>query len=146
MTFKTSHKGGRIMRVKSLLGLVLSFLTLTIIGCGGGGGGATTTVKGVAAAAAIADGTVTLFCINAQGQTTQLTTTPAVVKTKAFGNFSAAVSYGGPLLVKITGGTYKDEASGLTLTNGTLQAAVANATGLVANVSVTPLTTVAAQL
>ena len=134
------------MRVKSLLGLVLSFLALTIVGCGGGGGGASTTVKGVAAAAAIADGTVTLFSINAQGQTTQLTTTPTTVKTKAFGNFSAAVSYSGPLLVKITGGTYKDEASGLTLTNGTLQAAVANVTGTVANVSVTPLTTVAAQL
>jgi hypothetical protein len=135
------------MKLRSLLGLLLSLMTLVMFGCGDDGGGTSTTVKGTAAQGPIVGGNVTLFKINSDGTTTQLTTTPTTVTTKSpFGNFSAAVSYSGPLQVRVTGGTYTDEASGLTLTNGTLSAAVPNATNTVANVSVTPHTTVADNL
>jgi adhesin/invasin len=135
------------MKVKSFFAMLLTLLTLVIVGCGGDGGGSTTTIKGTSAASPIIDGIVTFFSIDSQGNDTLLTTTPAEVRTKApFGNYSAAIGYNGPLLVKVTGGTYTDEASGLTLTNVEMQAAVPNATGTIANVSVTPHTTVAVKL
>jgi len=134
------------MKLKMLLGLFLSLLTLAMFGCGDDGGGeSTTTVKGIAAAGPIVGGTVTLSRINSDGTTTPLTTTPTTVTTKApFGNFSAAVSYSGPLLVQVAGGTYTDEASGVVgVPNGVMQAAVANASGTIANLSVTPITSMA---
>lgn len=133
------------MKMKSLLGLFLSFIALVIVGCGGGGGGGpTSTVAGIASKGPINGGTVQIFAIqNGVQATTPLTTTPATVTTGPDGSYTANVSYTGPALVVITGGSYVDEATGATITlSSPLRAALPNVTGTV-SANVTPFTELA---
>lgn len=144
------------MNVRNLVGLLLSLFTLVVLGCGGGGGGGggvtpnpvTTTLSGEASKGPIIGGDVKIFAINADGtlQSTPLTTTDGkpVTTTAPLGAYSAVINYEGPVKVVITGGSYKDEATGATVdfTGKSLSAVVANVTGPT-KVSVTPFTEMA---
>ncbi|MFZ4859605.1 MAG: hypothetical protein ACOYL3_24800 [Desulfuromonadaceae bacterium] len=138
-------------------GMVL--LLVSLVGCGGGGGsspapvvdgpvvvGQTTKVNGVASKSPITGGTVTAYKIvnNAEGELIDTTTTTAG------GSYSLNLgTYTGPVLFKITGGTYTDEATGnpnMTIPESApLHAIVSNASGVV-SVAITPLTELAYQL
>ena len=136
------------MRLRCLLGIVLSLGMLMMFGCGGGGGGVipTSTVSGTASKGPINGGTVQIFAIqNGVQAAASLTTIPATVTTAADGSYSASIGYTGPALVVITGGSYVDEATGATVPLATpLRAALTNAAGTV-TASVTPFTEVAVQ-
>ncbi|MCM0080734.1 hypothetical protein L4X63_03930 [Geomonas sp. Red32] len=130
----------------ALCSLTISLFALA--GCGGGGSGTapasgvTTTVTGVASKGPIANGTVKIFAINADGSKGLLTTVP----TGADGSYSATINYTGPIYLEASG-SYLDEATGLTKTIDPatpLRAALASASGTVA-VAVTPLTDLAVQ-
>ncbi|KAF0218304.1 MAG: hypothetical protein FD174_3057 [Geobacteraceae bacterium] len=131
---------------------VLSFLVAAILGCGGGGGGggtpaAAVTVSGVASKGPISGGTVKVFAITNGAKGAQLGST-GTTSTDGNGTYSINIgSYTGPVLIEVTGGTYKDETnpSGnpVTLTT-TLRAALSNVTGNVST-AVTPLTELAVQ-
>jgi hypothetical protein len=136
------------MKLKSLFGLFLSLVVLVMVGCGGGGGGTpTSTVNGVASKGPILGGTVQFFAIQSGVvAATPLTTTPATVTTSLVdGSYTANISYVGPALVMVTGGTYVDEATGATVPLTTpLRAALPNVTGTV-TANVTPFTELAVQ-
>jgi hypothetical protein len=148
------------MNVRNLSSLLLSMLTLVVLGCGGGGGDGevvtpvlkVTSVSGEASKGPIINGDVKIFAINADGtlQSTPLTTSPATVTTRApFGSYSAVINYEGPVKVVVTGNTgciYKDEASGadVPFAGKSLSAVVANVAGS-SKVSVTPFTEMAVQ-
>lgn len=152
------------MKLKILFGLVISIFSLTIVGCGGGGGGSSappiTTISGEASKGPIIGANVQIFKINADGSTTPLPTIDGkqVTTRLPFGNYSAVVSYAGPVKVVVTGNPdsyYMDEATtpatpdpnfplkGKVLFNGfTLNALVANVSGST-KVAVTPYTDLA---
>lgn len=136
--------------------LLLSFAILTLFGCGGGGGGGdsapTTTVSGTVAKGLVSGSTVQVFEIisshnpaKARIAGTALTQgTTAADGTFAI-NIGGSIIKGG-LLVKATGGTYRDEATGANATLSIpLNAAFPNISGMVrrgegVTVNVTPLT------
>ena len=137
------------MRLRCLFGIVLSLAMMMMFGCGGGGGGAvtpTSTVSGTASKGPISGGTVQIFAIqNGVQAATPLATNPATVITAADGSYVATIDYTGPALAMVTGGSYVDEATGVTVTLATpLRAALPNATGTV-SASVTPFTEIAVQ-
>lgn len=129
--------------------LILVIISIFLLGaCGGGAGGGstpgtiTTTINGVASKGLIANGTVTIFALNADGSKgTQL----GIGGTDSFGNYSISfASYNGPVIVEASG-SYLDEATGQTKTVPTsepLRAALPNATGTV-SLPITPLTDLA---
>ncbi|HXE96280.1 MAG TPA: hypothetical protein VN642_07735 [Dongiaceae bacterium] len=146
------------MKMRNLSSLLLSLLTLIVVGCGGGSGGGdltpvATTLSGEATKGPIIGGDVKIFAINADG-TLQSTPLPTLdgkpVTTRApFGNYSAVINYEGPVKVVVTGNTgsiYKDEASGtdVPFAGKSLSAVVANVSGS-SKVSITPFTELAAQ-
>ncbi|HEY6872135.1 MAG TPA: hypothetical protein VI298_05325 [Geobacteraceae bacterium] len=152
------------MKAKIAYGLVLSFLALVVFGCGGGGGGGAggTTVSGTAAKGLINGGTVKVFeIISSQNAAkTRIGTTPLGQGTTAADgsysvNIGSTVTKGG-LLVQVTGGTYKDEATGnvvnladktgaggMHAAFGNISGAVRRGTGVVINV--TPFTDLGVQ-
>ncbi len=145
------------MNVRYLSGLLLSLFTLVVLGCGGGGGGGgaspgtgSTTLSGEVSKGPISGGDVKIFAINADGtlQSTPIPTTDGKPVTTAapLGSYTAVINYSGPVKVVVTGGSYKDEATGATVdfTGKSLSAVVANVTGSV-KVSVTPFTEMAVQ-
>lgn len=138
------------MKINKLFGLALSLIVAsTIWGCGGGGGGTppapATVVSGVAAKGLISGGTVNVFAVDQSGA---ISASPmGTGSTNPDGSYSVSVGpYSGALLVRVTGGTYKDESASPTAPPVPLpmplRAAVANASGNV-SVSVTPITELA---
>lgn len=133
------------MKIKILSGIICSLAVMTVFGCGGGGGdgAVATTVSGVASKGPIINGQVQVFAVNEAtgGEGTLLST----VTTDDSGAYTAPLStFTGPILVKVTG-SYKDEATGATVTvdqAAPLRAAISNATGNT-SVMVTPLTELA---
>lgn len=129
---------------KIINGLMLSFILAFVAACGGGGGSSVvqTTISGKAAKGLISGGTVRVFAIDANGTVSSAPLGSTV--TDAGGSYSLSVgSYTGPVLVEVTGGTYVDEASGLTLPLAIpLRAAVADASGNI-SVAVTAITELA---
>jgi hypothetical protein len=116
--------------------------------CGGGGGTKSNTtptvavIKGVASKGIIANGTVTVFALNADGSKgAQLGTG----STDGTGAYSISIgSYTGPVIAEAYGG-YTDEATGLPMTVpalAPLRAVLANVSGTV-SLSVTPLSDLA---
>jgi len=137
------------MRLKTLIGMMIVAMTMTLSGCGGGGGGggaATTTVSGVASKGLIKNGVnnVKVFALGSNGAKGTLL---ATTSTGASGEYSANVgTYAGLVLVEVSG-TYTDEATGQPVTiaaDKPLRAACSNETGNV-TVAVTPLTELAVQ-
>lgn len=136
------------MKIRILFGMIFSVALITLSGCGGGGGGtptpaAPTVVSGVASKGQFVSGKVDIFGVDSvtSGKGTLLKTTSL----DALGNYSADISpYTGPLLIEVSG-SYKDEATGTTVTLATatpLRVAISNAAGNV-SAMVTPLTEMA---
>jgi len=111
---------------KSLFrGLVIIASTLFLaflIGCGGGGGGTTSgggttptvsgTISGTAVKGPVSGATVTAFAINNGVMGSQI----GSGQTDGQGNFSMQVGdYAGPVMLRMTGGTYTDEATGTSM-------------------------------
>jgi hypothetical protein len=134
-----------------------------MFGCGGGGGGAGgTAVSGTVAKGLVNGGTVKVFEIMSSQNPAKarIGTTPLGQGTTAADgsysvNIGSAVTKGG-LLVQVTGGTYKDEATGSTINLadktgvtgmraafGNISGAIRRGTGIVINV--TPFTDLAGQ-
>lgn len=138
------------MKITKLFGLTFSLIVAsTIWGCGGGGGGTpappATVVSGVAAKGLISGGTVNVFAVDQSGA---IGTAPiGTGSTNPDGSYSVSIGpYSGALLVRVTGGTYKDESASSSAPPVPLpmplRAAVAGASGNV-SVSVTPITELA---
>lgn len=134
----------------SLMLIFLAVAVSGITGCGGGGGGGSSdsgggtsvVISGIASKGLISGGTVKISSLNTDGATgSQLGTA-----TTQSGAFSVSIGvYSGNILVEVTGGTYKDEATGYTVSNTTtLRAAILDVT-VDRSIAVTPLTEIAVQ-
>jgi hypothetical protein len=78
----------------------------------GGGGTATGMMGGTATMGRVAGGTVTAYAIANGRMGAQLGSAP----TDASGNFQVAIgTYGGPVMLRMTGGTFADEATGTSM-------------------------------
>jgi len=138
-------------KIYKVLTVLLAVLSVVVITACGGGGGSTTTASnsnstvldGIASKGPIANGTVSVYAVeNGQKGKLLMTTT-----TGQDGSFTANLgSYSGPMMVEVTGGAYKDEATGNTVQMGSmmLRTALNSASGTV-TVAVTPITEMAVQ-
>lgn len=118
-------------------------VTVLLAACGGGGGSSatSTSVSGVASKGPIKDGTVSVYAVNADGSRGRLLGTART--SSSDGSYATAdLAYRGSIIVIVSGGTYVDEATGITCANPGLKAALPDASGSV-KVAVTPLTDVA---
>ena len=126
--------------------------SLVLFGCGGGsggGGGATSSVDGVISGAAVKDpvssATVTAYAINNGVMGTQIGTGT----TDTQGNFTVSIgAYSGPVMLRMSGGTYTDEATGasMTMQSGDVMTSVmpqAVAGAVMSGMQITPLTSMA---
>ncbi|WP_298435632.1 hypothetical protein [Geobacter sp.] len=148
------------MKLRNMLFAVLSILALVITGCGGGGGGGPTgtVVSGVASKGLISGATVKVFEIISSHNParSRVASTPLGQTTTGTDGFYA-VNIGSvtnkSLLVEVSGGNYRDEATGATTTlaaqfpNG-LRAVFGNISGVVKRtggmtLNVTPFTEMA---
>lgn len=132
------------MKIKILVGMIISAALMALTGCGGGDSAPPTIVSGVAAKGLFINGTVQVFAINSATGDKEATPRRTVTfDPLAPGVYSADISpYTGPILIEVSG-TYRDEATGLDVTTTTpLRAAIANAAGNV-TAMVTPLTELA---
>jgi hypothetical protein len=137
-----------VMRLKNVFGMLLSLLTLAIVGCGGGGGSdgpGGTSVSGSAVKGPISGATVQAFEIISSASVPREniprigTAVIATGATTADGSFSFAIPpaiKNGGILFKLTGGTYRDEATGQTRNvndqaAGGLRAVFGNISGVV---------------
>jgi hypothetical protein len=123
--------------------------SLFLYGCGGGGGGsdATTsgvngTIMGTAVKGPVNGATVTAFAINNGVMGTQIGTGT----TDAQGNFTMSIgAFSGPVMLRMSGGTYTDEATGasMTMQSGDIMTSMmpqAVAGAVMSGVQITPLT------
>jgi hypothetical protein len=155
----------RHKKLNVILALTLIIGTLSLLnGCGGGGGGTTPTttgsgggttptttginngmISGRAVKGPVDGGTVTAYAVSNGAMGTQL----ASGATDSLGNFSMSLgSYSGPVMLQMSGGTYIDEATGLTMTMspGDVMTAVMPSIisgETITNIQVTPLTSMA---
>lgn len=139
------------MNRTALIALALCSLAFGLLAaCGGGddGGGddpapAGNAVSGVAFKGRFSAGTVTGFAITSAGTKGATLGSAAVA---ADGTFALGVGgHTGPVLIELTGGTYRDEATGNTAQTQPMQAVIP-AAGAATTANVTPLTTIAASL
>ncbi len=138
-----------------ILGVVISVLVL-LSSCGGGGGGtssttptSTETVSGTATKGPLAGATVTAFSISQSGsQGSQIGT----ANTDGQGNFTMQVgNHSGPIMIRVMGGTFIDEATGQQMTMGSMDmmtAAIPNisAGSTLSGIQITPVTSMAQNL
>lgn len=139
-------------------GLVITVSTLVLAflaGCGGGGGGTTGdaggtasaggTISGTAILGPVSGGTVSAFAINNGVMGGQI----GSGRTDAHGSFSMGVGdYAGPVMLQMTGGSYMDEATGMTMQvqPGDMMTAVIpsmTAGSTMGGIKMTPLTSMA---
>lgn len=135
--------------------VVLALFTLgfgLLAACGGGddGGGddggnppSATSVSGVAFKGLFASGTVTAFAITTGGSAGATLGSGSIA---ANGTYSVGLgNHTGPALIRVTNGSFRDEATGMTAQLQALEAVIP-ATGAATVANITPLTTMAAQL
>lgn len=138
---------------KQKYGLSIWFLTLAagaalmLSSCGGGGGtDVNGTISGRAIKGPVDGATVTAFGINGNGTMGSMLGSAV---TDSAGNFiMSAGSYSGPVMLQMSGGSYKDEATGnvMTMYAGDIMTTVMPAIvsgGSMTGVQVTPLTSIA---
>lgn len=126
--------------------------SLLLFGCGGGGGGSdgTTpgvngTITGTAIKGPVSGATVTVFAINNGAMGAQI----GAGTTDAQGNFTMSIgTYSGPVMLRMTGGTYTDEATGASMSmqsgdtmTSMMPQAIAGA--VMSGVQITPVTSMA---
>jgi len=131
------------------LKIILTTLVLSIItACGGGGGSATAqgSISGTATKGPVSSATVTAYAIS----NGQIGAQIATAMTDANGNFTMTTgSYAGPVMLQMSGGTYKDEATGttnMTMAPGDVMTAVmppVAAGAAISGIQVTPVTAMA---
>ena len=138
------HVGGKVERAGKYLVLRLSFLALAFLfftACGDDG--ANNSISGVVSKGPVSGATVTVYAVNPDGS---LGAELASAVTDTDGSYSLTIgSYSGSVVVKATGGTYVDEATGAVVGNGELKAA-ATGVGAEKTIHVTPLTETAVQI
>lgn len=132
--------------MRSVLILTLSALSAAtlLVACGGGGSGGTTpsaattatTITGSAVKGPVNGATVTIK--KAVDGTVVATTT-----TGAGGAYTVSVPYQGDVIVEVSGGTYTDEATGVTTPLSSPMKSVLTTSGTSVTGMVTPLTTMA---
>jgi hypothetical protein len=135
-----------------MMALILFVGSLSLLsGCGGGGSSATTPagtngmISGTAVKGPVAGATVTAYGITNDVMGTQV----ATGTTDLMGNFNISIGdYTGPVMLQMSGGTYIDEATGLTMamSPGDVMTAVMSSfpTGsTVTGIQITPLTSMA---
>lgn len=136
------------VKVLFMVLLIAVFLAGSLAGCGSGGGGggngAQKSITGVASKGPISGGTVVVYALAADGTKGDLL---GSATTGTDGSYSIDIgTYTGNVIVEVTGGTYKDEATGNTVPNTEkLRAALTNVSTSV-SVAVTPLTEMAVSL
>jgi hypothetical protein len=141
------------LKVMLALFLLIGSMTL-LVGCGGGGGGTATTpgtqgstgmISGAAVKGPVSGATVTAYGITNGMMGPQL----AGTTTDSTGNFAMTLGdYSGPVMLQMSGGTYVDEATGVTMSMspGDVMTAVipSVASGsTVTGIQMTPLTSMA---
>jgi hypothetical protein len=132
------------MRVRSFVGLlVVAFAAAALSGCGGGSPTPSTVLTGMASKGPIRAGTVKVFAIRSGVE--DMSAPIGLGDTDAGGNYTVDVgSYKGPLVVEVTGGSYKDEVSGTSVAlKAPLRTVIANAMTGRTKVAVTPFTELA---
>lgn len=141
----------RSKRIWPMMVLILAIgSSLLLVGCGGGsGGGATSSVDGVISGAAVkgpvSSATVTAYAINNGVMGAQI----GNGTTDTQGNFTVSIgAYSGPVMLRMSGGTYTDEATGtsMTMQSGDVMTSVmpqAVAGAVMSGVQITPLTSMA---
>ncbi len=135
---------------------MVSALVVTLLlaaGCGGGGGtssdvvgsGGTGSISGVATKGPITNATITGYGISGGQMGSQI----GSAITDATGHFTMPIgTYAGPVMMKVSGGTYKDEATGssMGMASGDVMTAVMPSVVAGANINgiqVTPVTAMA---
>lgn len=120
---------------------------LMLSSCGGGGGtGVNGTINGRVIKGPVGGATVTAFAINSNGAMGSMIGSAV---TDSMGNFSMSTgSHSGPVMLQMSGGSYKDEATGnmMTMYSGDIMTTVIPAMasgGTVTGIQVTPLTSMA---
>jgi len=126
--------------------------SLLLFGCGGGSGGSGGTTSGVdgvitgtAVKGPVNGATVTAFAISNGMMGAQIGTGT----TDAQGNFTVSIgAYSGPVMLRMSGGTYTDEATGasMTMQSGDIMTSMmpqAIAGAVMSGVQITPLTSMA---
>lgn len=144
------------MKVKYLVGLILCIATLAAQGCGSKSSDtpatpvatqptSTTAIAGMAVKGPISGATVQVFAIRS-GVTD--TTPIGEGQTDAKGNYAVQTfGYKGPVMVEVTGGSFKDEVSGKQVTlKVPLRAMFSSAGTGTTTMAVTPLTELAARM
>jgi hypothetical protein len=138
-------------RIRMISAMVVALLLAA--GCGGGGGtssdvvgsGGTGSISGVATKGPISNATVTGYSISGGQMGSQIGT----AVTDANGNFTMPIgTYAGPVMMRLSGGTYKDEATGssMGMASGDVMTAIMPSVAAGANsngIQVTPVTTMA---
>lgn len=119
------------------LGVGLALATGLFVGCGGGGGSAavvpaSTTISGSAVKGPVNGATVTARAVSSGAVLGTTTTSPT-------GTYSFTISHSGDVVIEVQGGTYADEATGVTTPLNQLKAYVTAGSGA-KTVHVTPLT------
>lgn len=141
----------RLQRFLLTAGALLMAGLLALTGCGktdsnSESSGTTTTITGQVIDGVIAGAACNAYQVNSNG--TKGSIAGGLATTNSNGNYTITMSYTGTVLVECAGGSYKDWATGNTITltaSDVLSAVVPDATGAV-SAQVTPLTHMAAEL
>jgi protocatechuate 3,4-dioxygenase beta subunit len=131
---KSLEVNGRKQVIASVMMILLVFM---MAACWNGGSSVDgTTLTGMASKGPIDAGTISAYKVVNGAKDALL----GRATTDSNGNFSVNIgSYAGPVILEVTGGSYKDEAMGITTALGTTMSSIAPDTGISTTVSVTPI-------
>jgi hypothetical protein len=132
------------MMTKRLALVAISPIILALAACGNDDTPASiTTVSGQVTKGPVVGSTVCAYAISG-GVKATATVVPCVTSDAVTGNYSLGnITYVGDMIVEATGGTYKDEATGATVTLSTTLKTMVVAQGGATTGMITPLTTIA---
>jgi hypothetical protein len=132
------------MMTKRLALVAISPIVLALAACGNDDTPASiTTVSGQVTKGPVVGSTVCAYAISS-GVKASNTVVPCVTSDAVTGNYSLGnITYVGDMIVEATGGTYKDEATGATVTLSTPLKTMVVAQGGATTGMITPLTTIA---
>jgi hypothetical protein len=124
--------------------LAISPIVLALAACGTDDAPAlTTTLSGQVVKGPVGGATVCAYAVSGGVKSTS-TVVPCVTSDATTGNYSlGSISYTGDMIVEATGGSYKDEATGATVTPSTPLKTMVVAQGGATTGMITPLTTIA---